>query len=85
MVSVFLKEPLEVGQTLSLTMKSPGRFFVRGRVISCYLVNSSQRVIQEDPTPYRVVIRFEFRSKEEVQAVAHYYSSEIVREVYREL
>ncbi|MEK6704306.1 MAG: hypothetical protein AABZ06_00805 [Bdellovibrionota bacterium] len=71
-VSLFSTMSFPFGQEVAVRIKTPGNFYVKGYVISCYEISSPWRIISETPFQYRMQIRFDFRSKSEESAVRWY-------------
>jgi len=69
---VYTSVPLTPGQQIQLTMDSPARFFVHGKVISTQNVGVGSRVISEVSYPYRIQILFEFKSSGDQDLVQRY-------------
>lgn len=69
---LFSAHPIDLGQTVTLTVESPKALFVRGRVVACNRLSLQTAVISETVFPYRVGILFEFRGIEDRIAIKKY-------------
>lgn len=77
-VKIYCNERLTKGQTISLTLDHPKRFFSKGVILWCEELQLSSRVITENPFNYRIGIQFTFDSEEE-QKTVHDYAIEILQ------
>ena len=69
-LSVFCDRPLLVGDEVAVSVQSPFRTYLRGRIASCQDFPSSSHVIaQTRDFRYRVGIRFVFENEEEAKTV----------------
>lgn len=71
-VTLFSSAPLEIGQTVTLTLEHPRQLVVRGRVTYSALFEISSRIHSSPRFPYRLQIEFDFLNDGEAQAVREY-------------
>ncbi len=71
-MALFATEPFEEGSVINLTIEEPRRFFITGRVVSCFSNEANTRILTQQAYHYRIRLRFLFNSMEEVVAVKEY-------------
>ncbi len=71
-MTLFLKDPLAVGNDVSITLENPRQFYVRGKVTSCFNFSPGNKIISKNPVAFRASLRFNFDSEEEQEEVRKY-------------
>lgn len=66
---LFCQKPVMVGESMSVTLEHPRRFFVKGRVISCQEILPPSKIISAEQFAYRLEIEFIMESEEEREAI----------------
>jgi hypothetical protein len=64
-LGIFSEHAMTPGQSISITLEEPRRFYVKGRVVWCQEFEGESRVLSAQRYSYRVGIQFVFQSAEE--------------------
>ncbi|MCM2277219.1 MAG: PilZ domain-containing protein [Oligoflexia bacterium] len=78
-MGVFSSVPIVVGQEIAITLQEPRRVYLRGRVVWCQEYDTESPIISKNPFSYRMGVVFQFRDRQEEQAVKA-FCEEIFRE-----
>ena len=77
-IYLFSQTPLEQGQEVAIHIKSPGSFYIKGRVISSLKMVSGERIISTVAHPYRIAVEFSFHNSSE-KAIVKTYCEDLLR------
>lgn len=68
-VGLFTPMSVNPDQEVAITFESPRRFYVKGKIIFCNDVRSTQTIISEERYSYRVGLKFTFQNEQEEKEV----------------
>ena len=68
-LGLFCGRPLGVGQEVAITLESPRRIYVRGRIVWCQEYDCESHVLSQRSYSYRIGVQFTFETVEEQKAI----------------
>jgi hypothetical protein len=81
-IGIYSPEPMAPGLVVTIALQEPRTITVEGRVVWCQNDQSTCRILSEHPYPFRVGIKFTFKTPEEEDAFKKYCEDLCVNHLY---